>query len=257
MDLTIKMDVLYEFLLVLARTATVIGVMPVFGRRNVPAQIKILFAVVLSLLISVWNTGPAGIVVASDLSLVLLAAREVFIGLILGGVASFVFWGVEYAGELAGMQMGFAIAGILDPQTGAQVSIISKFQGTLAILLFLAISGHYFVLKALMDSFRLFPVGDMAVNLGAAMTYVQLAGKVFVIALRIAAPATILLFLINVGMGVIARMVPQMNVFIIGFPLMIMVGLFMLIIAMPAFITLAQSLMESMYDDFVVVLKAL
>jgi flagellar biosynthetic protein FliR len=97
----------------------------------------------------------------------------------------------------------------------------------------------------------------MGVNLGASMTLVQLAGKVFVIALQIAAPATVLLLLVNVGMGVVARMVPQMNVFIIGFPLMITVGLIMFIVAMPAFVSMTRGLVENLYFDFVVVLKAL
>jgi flagellar biosynthetic protein FliR len=203
-----------------------------------------------------WLSSGAAVVVDSNVSLVLLSMREVFVGLILGGVAALIFYGVEYAGELAGMQMGFAIAGILDPQTGHQVSIVSKFQGALAILLFLAVNGHYFVLKALLDSLAVLPVGSMAVNLGASMSFVTLAGKVFVIALQIAAPATILLLLVNVGLGVIARMVPQMNVFIVGFPLMITVGVFMFYVSMPAFVALTRNLVENMYADFVVVLKA-
>jgi len=257
MELTIKLNTLLAYVLVLARATTVISVMPVFGRRNVPAQIKVLLGVALTILVTSGMQTSTLAPIEAGPYFVMLILREVFIGLALGGVAAFLFHAVEYAGELAGMQMGFAIAGVLDPQSGQQVSVIGKFKGTLAILLFLAVNGHYFLIKALCDSLQVMPVGTASVNLGASMSVLTLAGKVFVIALQIAAPATILLLLVNVGLGVIARMVPQMNVFIIGFPLMITVGIIVFVAAMPAFVGLTRNLMESMYADFAVVLKAL
>ena len=240
--MTFKLSALFTYVLVFARTTTVIALMPVFGRKNVPPQVKVLFGLALSVLVTMGLSGSTDVTVSAGASIVVLVIREVFIGIVLGTVASFIFHAVEYAGELAGMQMGFAIAGILDPQSGQRVSVIGKCQGVLVILLFLGINGHYFVLKALLDSLQVLPVGEMGVNIGVSMSVLQLASKVFVIALQVAAPATILLLLVNVGLGVVARMVPQMNVFIVGFPLMITVGIVMFIISMPAFVRASSTM---------------
>lgn len=245
----------FDFVLVLARSATVIGVMPVFGTRHIPAQLKILAAASLAILMTA--SLPATGAIPAGFGLILLVMREVLIGLALGFTASFIFHAVEYAGDISGMQMGFAIAGIIDPASGQQTPLIGKFQGTMLTLLFLGVGGHYFVIKALMDSFVLLPISDAGINLAGSVELVRLAGKLFVVALQIAAPATILLLLVNVGMGVMARMVPQMNVFIVGFPLMAGVGVGMLLVAMPAFVGMARHLIDGMYRDMLAVLGAL
>ena len=128
MELTLKLNALFTYVLVFARTTTVISLMPVFGRNNVPAQVKILLGLALSVLVAA-GLPDSATAVDVGASMVVLVIREVFVGIVLGTVASFIFHAVEYAGELAGMQMGFAIAGILDPQSGERVSLIGQFQG--------------------------------------------------------------------------------------------------------------------------------
>ncbi len=256
MTLSIDLTRFFDFVLVLARTATLIAVMPVFGARYVPAQIKILAAASLSLLIAA-TIPSSGVTVDAGLLLVLFVAREVIIGLALGVVASLIFHAVEYAGEIAGMQMGFAIAAVFDPQSGRQVPVLSKFQSAVLTLLFLSVGGHMFILRGLIDSFAVLPGGTLELGIGGSITLVRLFGKVFVIALQVAAPATILLLLVNVCLGVIARLVPQMNVFIVGFPLMVMVGVTMVMVSMPAFGGVARHLVEGVLGDMRAVLGAM
>jgi len=256
MTLTLDLARFFDFVLVLARTATLVAVMPVFSGRHVPAQVKVLASAALALLITA-TIPSSGVSLDAGLLLVLLVAREAVIGLALGTVASLIFHAVEYAGELAGMQMGFAIAGVLDPQSGRQVPLLSKFQSTLLTLMFLAIGGHLFVLRGLLDSFLVLPGGVLTLGVGGPLALVQLFGKMFTIGLQVAAPATIFLLLVNVCLGVIARLVPQMNVFIVGFPLMITCGLLMIMVSMPAFGGVAQHLVGEVLRDMHTVLGAM
>ncbi len=252
MQVSIDLQRFFDFVLVLARTATVVAVMPVLGARWVPAQIKVLVSVALAAVLT--PVVPGGGVVEAGWMLGLLAIREVVIGLALGFVASFIFDAVEYAGELAGMQMGFSIAGVFDPQNGRQSPVLSTFQRTLLAMLFVGIGGHWLVIRALAQSFTVAPVGTLSLGAAAPMTVVQLAARVFVIAAQVAAPATAMLLLVNVALAVVARVVPQMNVFIVGFPLMITVGVGVIVLAMPAFAGFARHLVEGMAHDLTTLL---
>ncbi len=253
MQVTLDLQRFFDFVLVLARTATVVAVMPVLGGRWVPAQVKVLVSLTLAVVLTAAAPpSPAGVEAGG--MLVLLAVREVVIGLALGFVASFIFDAVEYAGELAGMQMGFSIAGVFDPQHGAQSPVLSTFQRTLLAMLFIGIGGHWLVIRALAESLRVAPVGTLGLGPAAPMAVVQLAGRVFVIAAQVAAPATAMLLLVNIALAVVARVVPQMNVFIVGFPLMITVGMGVIVLALPAFAGFARHLVEGMARDLGVLL---
>ncbi len=212
-------------------------------------QVRILLGLSMSLLLVVHS--PLETTVAANGMLVLLVLREVMVGLTLGAVAALVIHAVEYAGELMGMQMGFAVATIFDPSSNQQMGIVGKLQGTLAMLLFLVIDGHYYVLKGLADSLQLFPVGALGISANSFYQLTILAGKVFVMGLHVAAPVTVMLLLVNVSMAVVSRVVPQMNVFIVGFPIMIGVGGIVMVLAMPGFVALLKMFLSQMYTDVV------
>jgi flagellar biosynthetic protein FliR len=164
---------------------------------------------------------------------------------------------VELAGEIIGTQMGFAIASVFDPMTERQICVIGEFQRVLLVLLFFAINGHHIILTAIYRSYEILPLGSMAVNPKASLEILRLGGQVFSIGVQLAAPAIIMLLLVHVALGVISRTVPQMNVFIIGFPVTIAIGVFMLAISMPAFISMLQTLVGHLFKDLIVVTRAL
>jgi flagellar biosynthetic protein FliR len=140
------------------------------------------------------------------------------------------------AGELIGVDMGFGIVNIIDPMSGEQVSLIGQYKYILSLLLFLIINGHHFLLNALRGSFLAIPLG--AANFRGMITdqIIFMSTEIFKIAIQISGPALVALFLTTFVMGIIARTVPQMNIFIVGFPLKIFVGLFMLAISLPLFV---------------------
>lgn len=257
MQIDLPLDDLVRFTLVLVRVSALVVAMPVFGLRMIPPQVKVVLVVALSL--GVYLTMPAvpAMYLALDLSLLLLVLREVLVGLALGYTASILFRGVEYAGEIVGMQMGFSIATVIDPQSGGRMSIISEWQRIVLVLIFLSVNGHYIFIRAIHSSYVLAPIGNGGMDVRASAEMAMLVGKVFVIALQLAAPATIMLLLTHLVLAVVSRAVPQMNVFIVGFPLTIAVGTVMLAISIPAFAQVVEGLFEGLAHDLTAVLKVI
>jgi flagellar biosynthetic protein FliR len=172
---------------------------------------------------------------------VLLAAGETAIGLVIGFSAQLLFDAVGLAGEMIGTQIGFGIVNVLDPTTNSQVSITSQYLNALALLLFLAINGHHWFLTAAVRSFEVLPLLGFHPSQGMADMVIMLTANVLVLAVRLSAPVVVTLLLLNVALGLIARTVPQMNVFIVGFPLQIAVGLFILGVSLPVFFETLKS----------------
>ncbi|MEW5723323.1 MAG: flagellar biosynthetic protein FliR, partial [Thermodesulfobacteriota bacterium] len=134
--------------------------------------------------------------------------------------------GVQLAGQCLGYQMGFAVANVIDPQSGAQASVLSQFSYILALIVFLSVNGHYVVLKALRESFELVPPGRLDLAPLVLSEVSRGMSQMFIIAVKIGAPALAVLFCTQVSMGIVAKSVPQMNVLFVGMPLYIVVGLF-------------------------------
>ena len=256
MEFTVHLADALKVVLVLLRVSSLFAVLPVFGLKSVPAKFKIVAGAALSLVVASGIPAGGDLVVRSDFHLAYLAVREVAIGLSLGFVASFIFSTVEFGGEIIGTQMGFAIANIYDPITERQMSVISNFQQALFILLFFAVNGHHILFGAIFRSCEVLPIGGGGLDFLAVREVLRLGGNIFSIAVQIASPAIIMLLLTHLAIGVISRTVPQMNVFIISFPLTISVGVFMLAITVPAFVTMLQTLVGSLARDLAVVIKA-
>jgi len=144
-----------------------------------------------------------------------------------------IFAAVDFAGTIIGFQMGFSIANVVDPQTDTQVSIIASFEIVLATLIFLAIDGHHIFLEAISTSYEQIPING--VNLGANKIdfILRITADLFILGLKLSAPYIVALLLANVIMGFMARSIPQMNVFVVGFPFTIGLGLLLLALGMP------------------------
>ena len=238
---------LLGFILVLIRVSGIIATAPIFGDSNIPTQIRVALTLVLALVL--YPVVPAFALPLENLSFyLLLVAGELLIGLVLGMVGRLLFAAVQLAGEIAGLQMGLAMANVIDPQSQQQVSIIARVEYVFAALVFLAMDAHYVVIQAMAHSYTLLPPGTA--DLGADLTreIVSLSAGMFVLGFQLGAPMIVALFVANLIMGFMARAVPQMNIFVVGFPFSILLGFLLLMLGMPFFIQAVRMMFE-MYDN--------
>jgi flagellar biosynthesis protein FliR len=240
------------FLWPLARIAAFIAAAPVFGNLGVPARVKVLLAVGVTLAILPGAGAAAGIAPWSAAGLAVLV-QQMLIGAAMGLAMRVVFTMVDVAGEMIGLQMGLSFAVFFDPQHGAHTAVVGQFLGLLATLTFLAVDGHHALLGALAESFTLLPIGAGA---GAA-TWIPLAewgGSIFSTGLTIALPVIAALLITNIALGILTRAAPQLNLFAIGFPVTILVGWTVLWLSLPM---VEPVLMQAFDDGLRVMLRTL
>jgi len=245
-----------SFLFVFLRLSGMIALLPIFGDRPVLLRVRAGLSLVVSFLVFPFVEPGNGQALTGNLvSLILSMAGEVLIGAILGFAVRCVFAGIQYAGDLAGLQMGFYIANVLDPVSNGQVSVIAEFQYMMALLIFLVVDGHHALFQAVTESFRILPLGGLHISGPLVQAIFEWTRGVFVIALKIGAPIMAALIFTNVALGIVARTVPQINVFIVGFPLQISVGLLFLGLSVPIFVALAGRLFARFPGELGTVLR--
>ncbi len=247
---------LLGFVLVLIRVWGVLAASPVLGDAAVPQRIKVTTAFVLALVFHPILPDYA-VSYRSIGAYLVLVAQELLIGLALGMIGQVLFAAVRVAGEIAGFQMGLSMAGVFDPQTQQQNSIISEMQYVFAILAFLLADGHHVFIQAIVESYRLLPLG--AANLSAPVTQamINLTAGIFTLGFQLGAPLIISLLIINIILGFIARAVPQMNVFVVGSPLTILLGFALMAASLPFFIIALGTLFEMLDDQVITILNLL
>ena len=230
---------------------------PIFDSRGIPLFFKIALtfatAIILFPLLEV-DVVP----VTNDLlRLGVSVAGEIFLGLAIGFSVKLIFAGIQLAGQLAGYQMGLAIANVMDPATSEQVPLLAQFNNLIGLLIFLSINAHYWFIKALTESFRLVP--PLNVNFGSSLMehLIQLSGDMFVIALQVGAPVIAAMLITSVAFGLIARTVPQMNVFIVAMPLKIGVGLLFIGFGLPYFSAFLKTIFNGLGQDIILMLKTM
>ena len=247
---------LLAFILVLVRVSGIISTAPVFGSSNITPQIKVVQSLMLALilypfipLITVYPDRPD--------HYIMLIASELLIGLVLGIIARFLFGAVEFAGTVIGFQMGLGMAMVFDPQSQEQISLVGRFENATATLIFLAMDGHLIVLQALVRSYSVLPLGGASISRPLVENLTELSASVFVIGLQIGAPLIVALFLANAVVGLLARSVPQIQVFVVGFPLTLMLGFLFLFFGMPFFAQAVHQMFEKLDTQFFEAIKLL
>lgn len=237
------------FLLIFARITGIFSTAPILGSRNVSVMVKaglallltyILFPLIFNEKITIPDTFGAYI---------FMVAGEFFIGITIGFAASLTFSAIQMAGQLLDMQVGFGIINILDPQSGQQLPLVGNFKYILALLIFLATNSHHMILAALFSSFKLIPVTGFHYHSAMTDIIVDMVGGMFVIAMKICFPVLLALLLTDVALGILAKTMPQMNIFVVGVPGKIIVGLFVLSLALPFYIMFLEVLFSGMYKD--------
>lgn len=241
------------FLLIFVRATGIFVIAPIFSRQNVPNTLKIGFAFFITLII--YNLISYDIVIYSDLNMVLLIIKEFAVGLIIGFIAYAFFTSLFVAGQIIDAQTGFGMVNVLDPQHNVQIPIMGNFYYTLAVLVFLLVNGHHTIVRALVDSYQLIPIGEFAFNDYIVDQMIGIIGQVFVIGVKLAAPIIVTIFLANVLLGILARTVPQMNVFVVGMPFKIIVGLVVLFFTLPLVPTIFKHIYDNIFIEIYTFMK--
>ncbi|WP_028550438.1 flagellar biosynthetic protein FliR [Paenibacillus sp. UNC451MF] len=239
------------FMLFFCRIASFFVVVPIFSARNVPQHFKIGIAFFVSLMAFTLfgMNNPA----TFDSLYLLSVIREILVGLMLGFIAYMFFQIVLIAGAFIDIQMGFGIANVIDPMTGAQSPIMGNLKYMISILLFLSFNGHHLLLKAIMESYDWIPLsnslfakmysGDIAEFMVRTFT------SVFRISFQMAAPLVVALFLTDVGLGFLARVAPQFNIFVVGMPIKIIIGFILFTLLFSGYRYVYTDMFTSMLDS--------
>lgn len=243
------------FFLVVVRTSTLLFVFPIFSARQIPVLVRIGLAFLISYVI--FHTIPQIAPLTDMGSLFSAVVSQVVLGLLVGFVAALVFMGIQFAGQILDIQIGFAVANVINPQTQEQVTVLGEFELALATLFFLISNSHLLLLQGIGGSFHLVPLPYITLNpsvLGNMLIFLE---RSFDIVFEIAAPAAISLFIVNIMLGLMARVAPQMNVFVVGFPLQIGVGMLMLAASVPLLGYIAPQLFSNTAYEMDAVMRGL
>jgi flagellar biosynthetic protein FliR len=243
-------------LLVLLRVSALLILMPVFGHRLVPAQVKTGLIALLAILLYPVVSSSLPQIPVSPLALMVIAIQEIMIAAMLAMVAQLIFAAAQFAGQVMGYQMGLAIANVFDPATSAQISVIGQFAQVLAMLIWLSVGAHNMFLSALADSFYLLPIGQ-PLDISAVASLNDMASNMFTLALRLVAPMLLLLFFLYVALGLLSRAVPQIQVFFVSFPLTVGIGFLAFAIALPSVISLMHDSFSGISHSLPLLLKGL
>jgi flagellar biosynthetic protein FliR len=217
----------------LARILALIASAPVIGNPGVPARVKIGLGLLLTILVAPLVPSPPGIDPASASGLLILA-QQVLIGLAMGFAMHVVFHAAEMAGELIGLQMGLGFATLYDASVPGFIPIIGQYLGIVVSLAFLAVDGHLLLLSALVESFQVLPLAPLSAPSGLR-ALVEWGGSIFSYSLALSLPLLAALLTTNLALGVLTRAAPQLNIFAVGFPLTILVGILVLALSLPYF----------------------
>lgn len=204
---------------------------PIVGTRTVPGRTRIILSLALCAVIVPLVPPPPEVVVLSPAGL-LIAAQQLLIGAAIGLVLRLVFVVVELAGQIIAQQMGLGFASLVDPQTGLQVPVLSQFYIILTTLMFFSLEGHLILISTLVDSFKILPIGLSGIGREGVELVLDWSRSLFSGALAIALPIVVALLVVNLSFGVMARSAPQLNVFAVGFPVMILFGVFMVFLTL-------------------------
>ena len=233
--------------LVFARLTAFIYLIPFFSIKGTPNLVKIGFGVALTALIL---PGINKVVVPVDiLQYSFVVIKEVLVGLVLGYVAMLTFNAVRMAGELIDIQMGFSMATVFDPQNQTRITLTGQFLYLFEILLFLVVDGHHSLLMAISYSYTLIPVMAGGLKISFISAVFQLFIQVFSLGIRIAVPFIVVFLICDIGLGIIARTVPQLNIFVLSFPIKIGVGMVTMIAIIPVLAILINNIFTKMESD--------
>ena len=252
MDLPfVPLQHIQDFLLCLARVIALVASIPAFTSSQIAGRIKIGLAVMTSLLLFPAMAPFTPKVALSLTEFGLFIVNEVLLGVMIGLVTQMVFAAINFGGTVIGYQMGFAAANIFDPQTTQQLSLMSQFVNILALMAFLALDVHHFFFRAIIESYTVLPPGYLDFSQRAVQELMRLASHMFVLGVKSSAPVLALLLITNLVLGILARVFPQLNVFMLSFPLNIGIAFLVISLTLGATFSVLRREFDTMGDNII------
>jgi len=215
----IPIEQVQAFLVVLARIAGFVAAIPIFSSGQSPVRVRVALAITVALVLFPVMSQKLPSISFTPLPFMIFLINESLLGAMIGLVSRLIFTAVEYGATVVGYQMGFAAANVFDPTGERQIALVSQFQNVFAILIFLAIDGHHLFFRLAVRSYELLPPGNLNLSGDAVPFLMELASRMFALGVQFSAPVLILLLLSGLILGVLARVFPQLNVFLLSFPL--------------------------------------
>lgn len=256
--ITLPLEPFYVWCMVFLRTILVLSFFPLFGDQFIPLRVRLILAVMISFALSPVAPLTAAMFPGTMRGLIPLVLTETLLAAGMGLIGRIMFAIVQFSGQLAGEQMGFGIINAIDPTGSHQISIVAEMLYVLSILVFMTADLHHAFLSALAKSFATLPPGGATMNAGVSQFMLDLGRTLFDLALRFAMPIVVVIFAINVALGMIARGVPQINVFMESFPLRIIAGVAVLMASLSYTVSLWENLfggLEGMMNELARLMK--
>jgi flagellar biosynthetic protein FliR len=241
----IDLSVVIRLGLLLVRPGMLVLVAPPLGGTFAPTPVKVAITVLLAVVLAPTVAIPP---LTSDVSLTLIIAREIVIGLSLGLAVRALISAAELGGHLGGYQIGFSYAATIDPVSGVRNSVITSLYGLLAMLAFFAVNGHHQILRAMAASYEGLPIGGGQMDASILTGVREILGLIFTVGVRLAAPLVLVLLLVELAVGLVSRSAPSLNFMVVGYPVRLVVGLLVLAATVGTVPQVIASLVEGTVD---------
>ncbi|MCL6477602.1 MAG: flagellar type III secretion system protein FliR [Peptococcaceae bacterium] len=253
----LNFELAVTFLLIFARIGSFMVAVPVFGGPNSPGPVKAGMAFVVSMIMLPLVAAPQHEITGGLPGFSLALAREIGVGLLTGFVCNMILQVFNIVGQIFDLHVGFLMSNYFDPVIGGQITLTAKFLYMLGIVMFFTLDGHHMLLLGLAKSFEIVPL-DTAVFGGGGMTVlVKTFARIVTVAIQISAPVIAVIVIIDICLGLMGRTAPQMNIFMLGFPVKIGAGILTMAVTVPLLGVVFQSLFRMMERDLYVLLKGL
>ena len=236
------------FVLLLFRMAALVVSSPLFGRVHVPNTVKVGFAVSLGVFAFIFFPPVQPVVYGSLVGFVMAILGEVLIGVVLAFVTNMFFSLTFIGGQMIDMQIGFGIVNVYDQQNNTQVPMVGNLLNIILLLVFWGVDGHHRMIDILFLTLRRFPVGSVAMSADAGLAAAELFSKAFTLGVMVALPVIASGLIIEFGFGALMRTVPQLNMFVVGMPVKLLIGMLMLLVTIPVFTRFSSTIFSEMFD---------
>jgi flagellar biosynthetic protein FliR len=249
-----------DFILVLMiflRIIAALSVAPIYSNSAFPVQVRIFLSIVIAYMIFL-TIDKTNIQVQPNLGWMFVnGIKEVLTGALLGYMVNVVFYGFAFAASLVSYSIGLSMAQVMNPMDELSDNVIGELYGFLAILILFIINGHHYIITGLVFSFKTIAIGEFAITKPVYDLILKYAFSVFVIAIKISAPILVTLFVVQIAEGIVARMIPQMQIFFVSQPLKIAFGIFLLMAAVPVTVYVMKILLQATESDLLNLIKTI
>jgi flagellar biosynthetic protein FliR len=244
-------------MLVFVRCSTFLWASPIFAVPGIPSQVKAGFAFVLTIIIYPLITAVDNVIYNGVWGYVIMMVSEAAVGLAMGFICTMVFNALRMAGQLMDMNIGFAMAQMMDPVSGSMNTPLGRFLFYVTLATFLCVDGHHGLIWGLVKSYQVLPLNAAEMSGTATLFLIRAFADTFTLALKVAIPITAVLLMTDIALGVMGRTAPQMNIFMLGFPFKIMLGLLSLAVLLPLMGSIFATIFDQMQKDLLLLVKGL